>query len=80
MSSESMAVDLGKSAGELGGALNSVRKMRGQWNEILWESTVFGLKVGISVSSYWKENNKIRRFFDEEATDEPIADPAKKLF
>jgi hypothetical protein len=55
MSSESMAVDLGKSAGELEGALNSVREMRGQWNEILWEITVFGLKVGISVSSYWKE-------------------------
>ena len=35
MSSESMAVDLGKSAGELWGALNSVRKMRSQWNEIL---------------------------------------------
>jgi hypothetical protein len=35
MSSEPMAVDLGKSAGELGGALNSVREMRGQWNEIL---------------------------------------------
>jgi hypothetical protein len=42
----------------LEGALNSVREMRGQWNEIIWESTVFGLKVGISVSSYWKVNNK----------------------
>jgi hypothetical protein len=38
MSSEPMAVDLGKSASELGRALNSVREMRGQWNEILRES------------------------------------------
>jgi hypothetical protein len=35
MSSEPMAVDLGKSADELGGALNSAREMRGQWKEIL---------------------------------------------
>jgi hypothetical protein len=41
---------------------------------------VFGLKVGISVSFIEKRTIKVRRFFDEEATDEPVADPAKKLF
>jgi hypothetical protein len=42
---------------------------------------VFGFKVGISVSYFIEKRTiKVRRFFDEEATDEPIADPAKKLF
>jgi hypothetical protein len=56
--------------------------MRGEWNEILRGSTVFAVKVGIPHSCllfYWKENNKVRRFFDEEARDEPIADPEKKF-
>jgi hypothetical protein len=32
---------------ELGRALNNVREMRGEWNEILRGSTVFAVKVGI---------------------------------
>jgi hypothetical protein len=54
--------------------------MRGQWNEILRESAVFALKVGITVSSFIEKRTiKVRRFFDEEARDEPIADPEKKF-
>jgi hypothetical protein len=42
--------------------------MRDEWNEILRESTVFVLKVGIPVSSFIEKRTiKIRRFFDEEA-------------
>ena len=77
---QAVDMDLGKSASELGRALNSVREMRGQWNEILRESAVFALKVGITVSSFIEKRTiKVRRFFDEEARDEPIADPEKKF-
>jgi hypothetical protein len=44
-------MDLGIKS-ELGRALNNVREIRGEWNEILRESTVFALKVGIPVSSF----------------------------
>ena len=60
-------MDLGIKS-ELGRALNNVREMRDEWNEILRESTVFILKVGIPVSSFIEKRTiKIRRFFDEEA-------------
>jgi hypothetical protein len=72
-------MDLGIKS-ELGRALNNVREMRGEWNEILRESTVFALKVGIPVSSLIEKRTiKVRRFFDEEARDEPIADLEKKF-
>jgi hypothetical protein len=77
---QAVDMDLEKSASELGRALNSVKEMRGQWNDILRESTVFALKVGIPVSSFIeKRTRRVRSFFDEEARDEPITDPEKKF-
>ena len=56
-------MDLGIKS-ELGRALNNVREMRGEWNEILRGSTVFALKVGIPVSSFIEKRTiKVRRFF-----------------
>ena len=73
-------MDLGVNS-ELGRALNNVREMRGEWNEILRESTVFALKVGILVSSFIEKRTiKIRIFFDEEARDEPISLIMRKLY
>ena len=41
---------------------------------------MFALKVGIPVSSFIEKRTiQVRRFFDEEARDEPIADPEKKF-
>ena len=77
---QAVDMDLGKSASELGRAMNSIREMRGQWNEIQRESTVFALKVGIPVSSFSEKRTvRVCRFFDEEARDEPITDPEKKF-
>ena len=77
---QAVDMDLGKSASELGRAMNSIREMRGQWNEIQRESTVFALKVGIPVSSFsQKRTIRVCRFFDEEARDEPITDAEKKF-
>ncbi|CAB4037659.1 Hypothetical predicted protein, partial [Paramuricea clavata] len=54
--------------------------MRGEWNEILRESTMLALKVAIPVSFFIETRTiKVRRFFDEEARDEPIPDPEKKF-
>ena len=56
---QAVDIDLGKSASELGRALNSVKEMRGQWNEILRKSTVFAHKSWHScILFYWKENKK----------------------
>jgi hypothetical protein len=72
-------MDLGIKS-ELGRALNNVREMRGKWNEILRESTAFYLKVGIPVSSFIEKRTiNVRRFFDEEARNVPIADSEKKF-
>ena len=77
---QAVDMDLEKSTSELGRALNSVKEMRGQWNEILRESTVFALKVGIPVSSFiQKRTRRVCSFFDEEVRDEPITDPDKKF-
>ena len=38
------------------------------------------LKLAFLYPLIEKRTIKVRRFFDEEETDEPIADPSKKLF
>ena len=38
------------------------------------------LKLAFLYPLIEKRTIKVRRFFDDEARDEPIADPAKKLF
>ena len=77
---QTLDMDLGKSTSELGRASNSVKEMRGQWDKIPRESTVFALKVNIPVSELVeKRTRRVCSLFDEEARDEPITDPEKKL-
>ena len=70
-------MDLGKSSSELGRALNSIKEMKGQWKKILKESSILALKYGLPVS--FVEKRRIPRFFDEEATDEPIINAETKF-
>ena len=72
-------MDLGKSSSELGRALNSIKEMRGQWKKILKESSILALKYGLPVSFVEKRTRRVPRFFDEEATDEPIIDAETKF-
>ena len=72
-------MDLGKSLSELGRALNSIKEMRGQWKKILKESSILALKYGLPVSFVEKRTRRVPRFFDEEATDEPIIDAETKF-
>ena len=72
-------VDLDKTSFELGRALYSVKEMRGLWKQILKESTIHALKFGLPVSFAKKRTTRISRFFDEEATHEPIFDAETKF-
>jgi hypothetical protein len=72
-------MDLGKSSSELGRALNSIKEMRGQWRKILKEATILALKFGFPVTFVEKRTRRVPRFFDEEATDEPIINAETKF-
>ena len=63
----------------MGRALNSIKEMRGQWKKILKESSILALKYGLPVSFVEKRTRRVPRFFDEEATDDPIIDAETKF-
>ena len=73
-------MDLGKSSSELGRALNSIKEWIGQLIEKDSKRDLYiclllstDLKLRLPVSFVEKQNKRrVPRFFDEEATDEPV--------